>query len=369
MKPSVVVVGGGYAGTFIAQALDADARVTLIDPRDAFVNYSASLRALTRPDWAHRPFFDYLGLLQHGDIIQGTVSSADPGGVVLASGDRVDGDYLILATGSSHSYPAHPRPAAVSTARAVQDLHLTHDQLDIADRVLILGAGPVGLELAGEIRDVWPTKTITIVDPNADLLPGFLPAVRQDLRRQLVDRRIDLRLATSLTVLPSTEVGTAQTFTVTTSAGEAISADIWFRAFGAEPNTAYLRDGALVALTARGTVPVDEHLNVLGHRNVYALGDIADTPDAKMATHAQTQASVVISNLHAQLHGERPTAKSHPALVPRILLPLGARAGVGQLPGIDGDAVAAPLDAVIARKGADLFTARFKERFGPEAVR
>ena len=368
MKPSVVVVGGGYAGILIAQALDTDSRITLVDPRDAFVNYSASLRALTRPDWAHRPFFDYRDLLHHGRIVQGTVTSADPVGVTLATGDRVDGDYLVLATGSTHSYPAHPQPTATSTARAVHDLHLTHHQLDGADRVLILGAGPVGLELAGEIRDVWPTKTITIVDPNVDLLPGFLPAVRQDLHRQLSARRIDLRLATSLTALPATEVGTAQTFTVTTSDGDAITADIWFRAFGSEPNTAYLRDGLLVSLTERRTIPVDEHLNVLGHKNVYALGDIADTADAKMATHAQTQAAVVIDNLRAQLRGEQPMTENHPAPVPRILLPLGAQAGVGQLPDNNGDAIAATLDAVIARKGSDLFTARFQARFDPTAA-
>ncbi|MDQ7807522.1 FAD-dependent oxidoreductase [Amycolatopsis sp. A133] len=365
MNSAVVVVGGGYAGTLVAKSLDGDAEVTLIDPRDAFVNYAGSLRALTRPDWAHRPFFAYRTLLDNGHVLRDTVTSADSTGVTLASGGRVDAGHLVLATGSSHSYPAHPRHAATSAAQAVADLRHTNDQLARAERVLILGAGPVGLELSGEIREVWPDKRITIVDPAPELLPGFLPEVRDDLRRQLEELKVELRLGTSLTALPPVEAGTETAFTVLTDTGEPISADIWFRSFGARVNTGYLEDGALVELTERHTVPVDAHLNVVGHRNVYALGDIADLPDAKMATHAQTQAPVVVENIRARLRGEQPGSVYEPASVPRIFLPLGTKAGVGQLPGPEGAAVAAPLETVVRRKGADLFTAQFAQRFKP----
>ncbi|WP_290056481.1 NAD(P)/FAD-dependent oxidoreductase [Amycolatopsis solani] len=367
MSSAVVVVGGGYAGTLVAKSLDGDAKVTLIDPRDAFVNFSASLRAAARPGWAHHPFFAYRTLLEHGDVLRDTVTSADATGVTLATGGRVAAGYLVLATGSRHSYPAHPRHANTSAAQAVADLHVTNAQLGRAGRVLILGAGPVGLELAGEIREVWPDKRITVVDPSSELLPGFLPEVREELRRQLEELEVELRLGTSLTTLPPVEPATESTFTVRTDTGEPITADIWFRSFGARVNTGYLADGALVELTERRTVPVDDHLNVAGHRNVYALGDIADLPDAKMATHAQTQAPVVVENIRAQLRGEQPGAVYEPGSVPRIFLPLGTRAGVGQLPGPEGGAIAAPLETVIQRKGADLFTARFAERFAPAA--
>jgi NADH dehydrogenase FAD-containing subunit len=96
---------------------------------------------------------------------------------------------------------------------------------------------------------------------------------------------------------------------------------------------------------------------------VYALGDIADLADAKMATHAQTQALVVAENLRAQLKGEPPDAVYKPAPVRRIFLPLGTRGGVGQLPMPDGRPSPAALETVIQRKGADLFTARLSERF------
>lgn len=52
MSRTVAVIGGGYGGAAVAKALESEADVVLIDPRDAFVNAAASLRALTQPDWA-----------------------------------------------------------------------------------------------------------------------------------------------------------------------------------------------------------------------------------------------------------------------------------------------------------------------------
>src|SRR4051794_8114491 len=106
MNRTVVVVGGGYAGTLVAAALDAEAEVTLIDPREAFVNAAASLRALTRPAWAPNAFFPFGTLLHRGRVSRAEAVSVDPEGVTLASGARVDADYLVLATGSGYPYPA-----------------------------------------------------------------------------------------------------------------------------------------------------------------------------------------------------------------------------------------------------------------------
>lgn len=363
MSRVVAVVGGGYGGTLVAKGLDHDAQVVLVDPRDAFVNVAGSLRALTRPEWAHQVFFPYRTLLEHGRVIRDHAASVDPAGVTLAHGGRVDADYLVLATGSSYSYPARPRHGATGAAQALSELRATHGQLSRAERVLILGAGPVGLELAGEIREVWPRKRIVIVDPAEELLAGFLPEVRRELRRQLDELGIELRLGTSLQELPPTEDGTAGAFTVATDTGGKVTADIWFRGFGVRINTGYLADGKLVELTTRATVPVDDHLNVTGYHHAYALGDIADLTDAKQATHAQTQALVVVENLRAQLRDEQPGSVYQPASAPRILLPLGTTGGVGQLPTPDGPPVAATLETVQERKGSDLFTSRFIERF------
>ncbi|KLL11978.1 NAD(P)/FAD-dependent oxidoreductase [Protofrankia coriariae] len=363
MGRTVAVIGGGYGGSAVAKALDSDADIVLIDPRDAFVNSAASLRALARPDWAPNLFFSFDTLLTRGTVIRDRAVSADPVGVTLASGRRVEADYLVLASGSSYPYPAKPNAGSTATGEALDDLRQTHKELIDAERVLIVGAGPVGLELAGEIKEVWPHKHVIIVDPAERLLPGFQPEVRQDLHRQLDELDIQLRLGTGLAAPPTTEPGQAETFTVTTTGGDEITADIWFRAYGVRVNSDYLADGRLTPRTPQGQVPVTETLNVHGYDHVYAIGDVTDVAEAKMAGYAMRHAEVVARNIISQLRGEQPTAIYRPLPYPMILLPLGRRGGVGQLPTPDGPA-AVPATTVAEYKGADLFTGRFAKQFG-----
>jgi apoptosis-inducing factor 2 len=360
MSRTVVVIGGGYGGSAVAKALDSEADVVLVDPRDAFVNSAGSLRALTQPDWAPNMFFSFDTLLTRGTVIRDRAVSVDPGGVVLASGQRVEADYLVLASGSSYAYPAKPK--ADSSGEVLDDLRQTHKELVDADRVLIVGAGPVGLELAGEIKEVWPKKQVTIIDPAEEVLPGFEPEVVEDLRRQLDKLDVEVRLGTGLAAVPSTDACRAGTFTVATTAGDEITADIWFRAYGVNVNSDYLADGRLTIRTPLGQVPVTETLNVRGHDHVYAVGDITDVAEAKMAGYAMQHAEVVAKNITAQLRGEQPTATYQPLPYPMILLPLGPRGGVGQLPSPDGPFVATTA-MVSEYKGADLFTGRFAEQF------
>ncbi|MEV1115662.1 FAD-dependent oxidoreductase [Actinosynnema sp. NPDC049800] len=360
MSRVVVVVGGGYGGAAVAKALDEDADVVLVEPKDAFVHAAGSLRALVEPDWAGNIFFPYDGLLARGRVVRDRAASVDPGGVTLASGERIAADYVVLATGSDYPYPA--KTDTESSTEALDRLLATHKELADAPRVLIVGAGPVGLELSGEIKAVWPDKRVTVVDPAERLVPGFEPELRDELHRQLDAIGVELRLGTALTAAPPTEPARAGTFTVGTTDGE-LTADIWFRCHGARVNGGFLDDALAAARTPQGRVRVTETLNVEGYAHVYAVGDITDLDEAKMAGYAMQHAEVVAKNIAAQVRGERPTATYRPSPVPSILLPLGPKGGVGQFPTPDGTTLLSPED-VARYKGADLFTGRFVELFG-----
>ncbi|MFJ8083586.1 NAD(P)/FAD-dependent oxidoreductase [Streptomyces sp. NPDC096205] len=364
---TVVVIGGGYGGATAAKALDAEADVVLIEPKDAFEHAAGSLRALVRPDWAHNVFFSYDRLLERGRVVRQRVASVDPKGVTLADGTRIDADYLVLATGSRYPFPA--KSDSDEAAEALGRLRETHEELAGAERVLITGAGPVGLELAGEIAHVWPGKQVVVLDPAPALLPAFEQSLRDDLHRQLQEAGVELRLGTALAEEPPSEPGRAKTFTVATTDGDELTADIWFRAHGVRVNGDYLADGALTTRTDRGQVPVTGTLAVRGYDHVYAIGDITDLAEAKMAGYAMQHARVAAANISAQLRGETPEAVYTPSPVPSVLLPLGPERGVGQFPSEDDPAVAAvvPAQVVAQYKGGDLFTGMFHELFGTQA--
>src|ERR1700734_1955103 len=196
-KPTVVVVGGGYGGTAVAKGLDETHDVVLIEPKDAFMHNIAALRALVDPSWLPRIFLPYAGLLTHGRVVRDRAVMVDPHRVVTASGEEISADFVVLATGSRYPFPA--KTDLVDTHHAQEQVRRTHRALTQADRILLVGAGPVGIELAGEIRHVWPDKSIVLLDAADDILAGpYKPELKAELRRQLLEIGVELILGSPL---------------------------------------------------------------------------------------------------------------------------------------------------------------------------
>jgi apoptosis-inducing factor 2 len=333
-RASVVVVGGGYGGINVAKALDDDSEVTLVDPTQAFVHNVAAWRTLVEPEWLDRIFLPYANLLANGRFIRDRAVEVNGTRVTLASGDVLESDYLVLATGTSYPFPAKTEEPDIASARS--RLRAAHDALLAADRALIVGAGPAGLELAGEIKAFFPDKQVTIADIAADILTGpYDQELRDELRRQLDALGIELRLGAALSELPSATPATLAPIAIATEDGDELVADIWFRAFGQRPHTDYLEGGSLESRRdEQGYVRVDEHLRVDGEDRVFALGDIADA-DRDMAGIATAQAEVVAANVRALVAGEGELT-SWATYPPMIAIPLGPEGGAGFL----GDGVA-----------------------------
>ena len=117
---------------------------------------------------------------------------------------------------------------------------------------MLLGAGAVGLEFAGEIAHAWPDKVITLVDQAPEILPGpYGPSLRDELNRQLDELGVERVLGASLVELPAAEPGELGAFDVVTAAGTRIEGDIWFRTYGVQPSTDYVA-GDLAGAIATG---------------------------------------------------------------------------------------------------------------------
>jgi NADH dehydrogenase FAD-containing subunit len=320
------VVGGGYGGIAVAADLDADADVVLIDPRDAFVHHVAGLRSLVDPSWVDRLFYPYEWLLTRGRTVADRAVQVDAGSVTLRSGERIGADFVVLATGAASPYPVKIDVADTAAARA--RLADTAAELAAASRVLLLGAGPVGLELAGEIAAARPDMTISIVDPADDILSGaeFPRELRAELRRQLDALGVRLILGTRLAAQPPGAPGQRGDFIVATASGEALSADIWFRCYGNRPVTDYLAGPLASARTSSGHLAVTEHLRLVGQHTVFAIGDITDVPEAKMAKAAGDHAAVVADNIRRLARGEAELRSYAPGPL-GISLPLGPAGG------------------------------------------
>jgi NADH dehydrogenase len=147
-SPRVVVVGGGFAGLYAARALARSGlSVVLIDR----VNYHLFqpllyqvATATLSPGEIAEPLRTILRKYRNALVILGDVSQIDVDArrVTLADGDSYDYDYLVLATGSRHSYFGHPEWEALAPG-----LKSLADALEMRRRIFL------AFELAERERD------------------------------------------------------------------------------------------------------------------------------------------------------------------------------------------------------------------------
>jgi len=354
--PTVVVVGGGYGGIAVAKALDAEADVMLVEPKGTFEHNIAALRALVDPSWSDRIHFPYDGLLERGRVIRDRAAQVDSNRIMLGSGEKLVPDFIVLATGSSYPFPG--KSGTEDAREAAARFRDGYEALSGAERVLLLGAGPVGIELAGEIAAVWSTKQVTIVDIVGDMLGGrFKPELRRELHRQLEQHGVKLVLGSRLREPPPTLPGVLGTFTVSTEADTEITADLWFRCYGVTPQSDYLRGDLATARTQDGFIEVTPTLQLPGHPNVFALGDVS-TLTPKMAGRARRQAELVAENIRALIEGGQ--LQTHEPSPDVILVTFGPDGGAAQLPGQDEIAGA---ETAAQFKSRDMMVYRYADMF------
>ncbi|WP_225753529.1 FAD-dependent oxidoreductase [Actinotalea sp. Marseille-Q4924] len=353
MAARVVVVGGGYGGSAVARQLDDVADVVLVEPRDGFVHTVGALRAAADAAWEDRVFRPYDGLLKRGRVLQDWVRSVSPGVVLLSTTQRLEADFVVLATGTSYAFPA--KTGDLTRDGAVAALARMRDDLSRCDAVLVEGGGPVGLELAGELTHAFEDLHVVVVEREDRVLPGedVEPELRESVVRQLTDRGVELVTGAALVAPPPYEVGRYGPFVAETAAGVSIGAQMWFRCHGARPLTDYLDDD-LVALRRRDrTVRVTRHLSLVGEDRLFAVGDITDMPEDKRATVAHEHAGVVVQNIRDLMAGHPPSAAHRPARR-RLVLALGPDAGAAQVEQADGSVVVLGARDTVRLKEDDL---------------
>jgi len=352
----VLIIGGGYAGSLLARTLDPAVDVVLIEPREAFVHNVGAPRALADPALLDALILPYDRLLARGTVVRDAAQEIAGTTVTLASGARITGDLVVIATGSRHA-PMFKAGAHAGDFAAV--VRSTHRQISDARAIAIVGAGAVGVELAGEIMAALPGKAVTLISATPTLFPDFHPALGRRLERDLARIGVTLLAAVAATGIARDAVSAGG---VTLADGRQIVADLVIPALGARP-AASLMPGA--PHDAIGRVAVDPWLRVPGASGVFAVGDTAAAGDMMTIVAISRQVPWLARTIEALAKGA--TVESlkpyTPWRAPPILLPLGPRAGASVLPlGPRGLVVGATLTRAI--KGKTLFVPRYRKEFG-----
>jgi 3-phenylpropionate/trans-cinnamate dioxygenase ferredoxin reductase subunit len=274
-----VIVGAGLAGAKAAEALRSDGfdgRLLLIG-NEAHRPYSRPplskgyLRGEAELDevWVHEE--EFYGThdieLWPGQTVTGLDAGAAT--IELDGGDRVRYDRLLLATGSEPRRLDVPGAEleGVRYLRTIADANGLRERLQPGGRLVVIGAGWIGMEVAASARQVGMDVTVIAPEklPLARTLGNEIGTVYRDLH---IDHGVSFRLGDTV----ATVEGAGRVERVRTGTGDAIACDLVVAGIGVTPRT---RLAERAGIAVHNGVLVDDHLQT-SVAGVFAAGDIAN---------------------------------------------------------------------------------------------
>ncbi len=332
-KKHVIVVGGGFGGIKAALELsrNKELSVTLISDQPNF-RYNPTLYHTATGGLMRQSSIPLPGIFENSPVmfVQDKVTKLDRAKQMVKTqeGQVLRYDTLVLALGVVTNYFGIPgldtysygitSPQEVNRFKAhLHKLMADSGKPDL--NYLIVGGGPSGIELAGALpaylRQIMKEHgieskklNVQLIEAAPRLLPRSAPSVSRAVHKRLKKLGVKVCLGQGVKgeVIDGLMVGDKKIFsqTVVWAAGTA--------------NNPFFKENGFV-LTPRGKVVVDGHL--MAEKNIYVIGDNADTPYSGLAQTAVFDGHYVAHDIEAAAHGNRGTA--YKPKTPATVIPVG----------------------------------------------
>jgi len=316
-RKRIVVAGLGDTGIHAARVLAAKADVVGISVKQGLVSGQELGMRVARPEKWTRDYLIGFGRFRgldpvrilHGaldgiDLEARTVSVRTADGTVLEESY----DALLIATGVSNGF--WRTPTVQSSDEVAADLRDNHDRLARAARIAVVGGGIASVSAAANLARAWPDNKVDLYFPGAHVLPGHHPKTAIRIEERLVRYGVGLHPG-HRAVLPAdhSEIGTGPIGFSTGQSPAAADAVLW--AVGkVRPNTEWL---PAELLDDDGFVRVTPELQVVDHRDVYAVGDVAASDPLR--TSARNGGALLVARNILASFDSRPLRRYRPPAV------------------------------------------------------
>ena len=188
---NIVIVGASFAGYHaactIARALPAKSayRVVVIEPNSHFQFSWVLPRYCVVEGHEHKafvPYQNYTKGVPKGCIrwIQGRVESMTNTAVTLhGTEETIPYEFLVIATGAGVQSGLPSRVNQTNKIDGIERLQATQQRIKLSQRLVIIGGGAAGVELAADVKDRYPLKSVTLVHSRSALMHRFGPRLQK----------------------------------------------------------------------------------------------------------------------------------------------------------------------------------------------
>ncbi|KAI0164963.1 FAD/NAD(P)-binding domain-containing protein [Xylariaceae sp. FL1272] len=328
---NVIVVGGSYVGMAatkgLANALPATHRILLVEPHSHFHHLFAFPRFAIIPTHEHKAFIPYTGTFadvpnsDRHDVVRARVSALHPDRVVLDrdwQGVReIPYDYLVVATGTKLRAPGtmldDDKPLSVKYLQDYQN------NLKQARSIAIIGGGAVGVQMATDLKEIYPEKEVTLLHSREQLMPLYHKKLDEIIKARCQELGIKLLLGSRVNIPADdfeTANGSGKPITISLQNGTTLQADAVIPATGQTPNTQFL---STLPNSSEGSIinPANKFIRVKPtlqfqdpkYPNLFAIGDVADSGAHKAARPGLAHAQVLSNNILDLINGREPASQ------------------------------------------------------------
>lgn len=323
----VVIVGGGVAGEKITAILSKNKNIEtiLVEPKEYIEVPFAQLRALVEPeDFSPTIRKKYSQLIPEVMHISQKATGIKEKKLLLEDGSNIDFDFLVIATGSKFPNWPYLNGSEISMELRQKEVIEESIKLSVADSVIIIGGGPVGVELAGEIAYRWKDKKITIVNSGNRILGR--------LSEKVSHRAEKILKSMGVLIINDTILSTSKSGILSDNQGNIYNADLVYPAVGITIQSDWLKNTAGFSKNDKEAIKVDSTLRVIGKNDIFAIGDITDVPEMKLGSFAIKQAKLTAKNINNLVNNPEAKLKTYKPGKTISMIPIGKKLGVVELP-------------------------------------
>lgn len=284
-KPTVVVVGYGWAGASFASALDTSKYTLRV--------ISSRPKRLNQPEMIHDLKSTYKLPPPSLTITEDECVSVEDNKVIGKKAGYTYDFLVIAAGGESNDFNIPGVKDHCIQFKSEQQLAEVKALMSRNERITIVGAGPTGIELAFKLKQET-TGPIEVIEASPSILPGFHDSLRTEVLRRMKEKGIQLYTNQKIRCIEDTEGSDIKVLYTTQKQFSTSGKPIW---------TCGIRPSNLILCISPTATP-DSHLQI--NSRIYAIGDSIRGHGPPTAQNAEQQGRYLAKYFNSKFTSTKP---------------------------------------------------------------